>query len=660
MSKKENASIKPLKEASRMSKTEKQALVSTLLCLILMAAGFIVEKTGSSWFPLLFIVAIISGGWKQTSEGLLELFHDRLVNVDLLMALAAIGACIIGNWFEGAMLTFIFCLSGFLEEYTTNKSRKEITSLLQLQPDLAQRINTDGSLEEIEVAQLQISDRVFVPKGATIPIDGIIQQGSSSIDEAAVTGESVPVEKTTSQEVYGGTINLGNPLTIEVTKNSGDTLMSKIVQLVEEAENQPTQTASFIEKIENTYVKIVLIAVPLVILLTHLLIGWSWDESFYRGMVLLVVASPCALVASATPATLAAISACAKNGILMKGGTALEHFASLQAIAFDKTGTLTQGKPVVTEAVFLEDTPLNRQVIVAMESQTSHPLADAIINYFPKGVDEELAAQTVNEITGFGLQMHYQDAEWNVGKHAYDPSVMELTKEDRQKIRSLEDSGKTVIYFSRDQRLLAYFALQDIAKPEAYAAIRYFNKQGVHTMMLTGDHQGTARVIAGQLGIEEYHADCLPEDKSRLVAEAHEKYGVNGMVGDGINDAPALANATIGIAMGEGTDLAVDVADMVLMKNDLTKLYLSHQQALKMKRIIKQNIVFSLSVIALLILSNFLQFLTLPLGVIGHEGSTILVILNGLRMLKMPKLDKELADCQDCPILKEQQNVETA
>lgn len=636
-----------------MGKSEKQAFLSTIICLIMMLAGLAATQSEQSWSPLLFILAIIAGGWKQTWEGLTELFHDRLVNVDLLMALAAIGACLIGNWFEGAMLTFIFCLSGFLEEYTTSKSRKEITALLNLQPQTALRITSEGQ-EEVPVAQLQVGDQVFVAKGTAIPIDGTICQGYSPIDEAAVTGEAIPVEKGIAAEVFGGTLNLGNPLTVTVTKVASETLMAKILQLVEEAENQPTQTATFIEKIENTYVKIVLLAVPLLILGMHFFLGWDWQESFYRGMVLLVVASPCALVASATPATLAAISSCAKNGILKKGGTALEHLAALKAVAFDKTGTLTQGRPLVTDAVLLEENDTNWQVLVAMESQTTHPLAEAICQFFPKNTSEKLAKLPVEEITGFGLRSHFENSEWNVGKQAYDPAAMSLSASQQNQIKSFENSGKTVIYFSRDKTLLAYFALQDIPKPDAYSLVKYLQKQKIHTMMLTGDHQGTARVIAKNLGLDEYHADCLPADKAKLVAEAHKNYGVNAMVGDGINDAPALANATLGVAMGEGTDLAVEVADMVLMKNDLTKFYQAHQQALKMQRIIKQNIIFSLSVIALLILSNFLQFLTLPLGVIGHEGSTILVILNGLRMLRMPKAVKHQENCQDCPVLKEQ------
>ncbi|WP_122646965.1 heavy metal translocating P-type ATPase [Enterococcus mediterraneensis] len=635
-----------------MSKTEKQAFFSTVFCLIFMISGLIVGSFSEIIAIFLFLFAIFFGGWKQTSEGLQELFTKKRVNVDLLMALAAIGACIIGDWFEGAMLTFIFCLSGFLEEYTTNKSRKEITSLMNLQPATAQKYLADGTLAEIPVSELAVADRVLVPKGATIPIDGTIQQGSSAINEAAVNGESMPVEKQVGDEVYGGTLNLGNSLVIEVTKVSSETVMAKIVKLVEEAQARPTQTASFIEKIENIYVKIVLIIVPLMILLPHYLIGWSWEESFYRGMVLLVVASPCALVASATPATLAAISSSARNGILLKGGAALERFANLKAIAFDKTGTLTEGKPVVTDAVFLQDTPLIRQMIVAMETKTTHPLADAIVNYFDLSLDEKLQNLEIEEITGFGLQAVYQNAVWKVGKHAYDPNYQQLGSKHQKLIQQFSNSGKTIIYYARDHELLAFFALQDIAKADAHQVIHYFKEKNIQTVMLTGDHEGTAKVIAKKLNLDEYHANCLPDDKSRIIADLKESYGDNAMVGDGINDAPALASASIGVAMGEGTDLAVDVAEMVLMKNELVKLQQIHLHSLKLKRIITQNIIFSVSVIGILILSNFFQIISLPLGVVGHEGSTILVILNGLRMLRMPKVLHQNPDCLDCEAYK--------
>ncbi|MGM0124331.1 cadmium-translocating P-type ATPase [Enterococcus sp. AZ194] len=642
-----------------MSKSEKQAFLSTLFCLLLMILAFILEKNDILIYPFVYSFAILSGGWKQTYEGLSELFSERTLNVDLLMALAAIGACLIGNWFEGAMLTFIFCLSGTLEEYTTNKSRKEITSLMQLKPTVAQKILADGQTAEVEVSELALFDSVLVPKGATIPIDGVILSGHSSINEAAISGESVPVEKTIGAEVFGGTLNTGNALTIEVTKTSEDTLFAKIIQLVEEAQSVPTKTASFIEKIENIYVKIVLLIVPLMIFIPFYFLNWTWDESFYRGMVLLVVASPCALVASATPATLAAISNGARNGVLFKGGSFLENLAQLKAIAFDKTGTLTKGKPIVTNSLFLEKEDEVISMLVAMERKSNHPLAEALIQHFRVDLPQDLASLEIEEVVGFGLQATYQNHIWKIGKHAYNPDVTYVSTETKQTIKQLENEGKTVIFLAKDDKLVAFFGLLDVAKPEAASVIAYFNAQGVHTTMMTGDHEGTARAIATETGITTYYADCLPQEKTTRIATEKEEYAVNAMVGDGINDAPALATASIGIAMGEGTDIAMDVADIVLINNDLEKLQMSHMLSLKLKRIVTQNIIFSISVIILLILSNFFQFISLPIGVIGHEGSTILVILNGLRLLKTIPLQsnskKNLSpDCTDCPLYQDQ------
>ncbi|MGG5368968.1 heavy metal translocating P-type ATPase [Enterococcus sp. AZ196] len=624
-----------------MSKKERNAFLSTLFCLLFLVIGKILIGLSQPIYPVFFVLAIISGGWKQTYEGINELVHDHTLNVDLLMALAAIGACLIGNWFEGAMLTFIFCLSGALEEYATNKSTKEITALMNVAPNEALKI-IDGEHVTVPVEELKLGDFVFVPKGKAVPIDGRMLS-ASSIDESAISGESVPVEKAVNDEAFGGTINLGQAFTLEVTKNSSDTLFAQILRLVENAQNEQSATATFIEKIENVYVKIVLLAVPLMILLTHFLLGWSFTESFYRGMVLLVVASPCALVASATPATLAAISNGAKKGILFKSGKTLEKLADLRAISFDKTGTLTQGKPRVTEYKTFSNDPLIPQLFYSMERQSTHPLAVAITNFFK---DEEALELQVEERAGFGLETTYQDQLWQLGK----PTKAQC----HPLIEQWHEEGKTVVVLSKNEQIIALLALMDLPKPHTKEVIGYFQAQNVETVMLTGDNPGAAKYVAQQLGLNDFHGGCLPADKTDLVKQQQKGYSINAMVGDGINDAPALATASIGIAMGEGTDVAMEVSDMVLMKNDLTKLMYSHRLAKKMKRIVRQNIVFSLSVIVLLIASNFLQFLTLPLGVVGHEGSTILVILNGLRMLiplkELIKLDE--TKCTTCPLYK--------
>lgn len=619
---------------------EKKAMVSTALCLGFMILGFILEKSGVQFYYISFALAILLGGFKQTKEGLIETIENKHLNVDLLMALAAIGACIIGNWFEGAMLTFIFCLSGALEEYTTNKSKNEITSLMNMQPENAFVLNENGETFEVPVSELHIGDLLLVPKGASIPIDGILLSDATTIDEAAISGESIPVEKKKESELFGGTINLGNAIKMKVTKNSEDTLFAKIIRLVDEAQNTPSQTASFIEKIENIYVKAVLIAIPLMIIIPYFFLGWSWNESFYRGMVLLVVASPCALVASATPATLAAISNGARNGVLFKGGVYLENLASLKAIAFDKTGTLTKGSPMVTDTIFLSDKQEAINVLVALERRSTHPLAQAIIKHFTNENTKNYDEIEVKDIVGFGMEATIDSVVWRLGKSSLNEQT-EISTELASSINKLQQEGKTVIYLFKENKIIAYLGLLDVPKPEAKDTVAYFKSEGIHTTMITGDHAETAAAVATILDIDEVHADCLPEHKNELIKQQKDKYGVNAMVGDGINDAPALANAAIGIAMGQGTDIAMDVADMILMKNDLEKLQMSHMLSKKLKKTVMINILFSVTVILLLIASNFFQIINLPLGVIGHEGSTILVILNGLRMLRTIPIHKE-------------------
>ena len=625
---------------------EKSSLIATIICGLLLIIGFINQNTGGIIYPYLFIIGMIIGGFHQTKDGIIDTIKDRHLNVDLLMALAAVGACTIEYYFEGIMLTFIFSLSGSLEEFTTNKSKKEIESLMEIQPDNAFLLNENGQTSEVPVEDLKIGDTLLVPKGASVPIDGELLTIHATIDEAAITGESIPKEKKNNENLYAGTINIGNSLKMTVTKESKDTLFSKIIQLVDEAQNTPSKTASFLSNFENIYVKVVLFIVPLAILIPYFLIGWTWSESFYRGMVLLVVASPCALVASATPATLAAISHGAKNGVLFKGGIYLEALADLKAITFDKTGTITKGTPVVTDEIFMMK---NQQdiinALVAIETESTHPLANAITTKYIPLVSNKYALE-VNDITGSGMLGLENNNEWKVGNVDFVTSLP-LSEEIIQKTEQLQKEGKTVIYFSKNNQIIAFFGLLDIPKDEAIKTIKYFRDNNIQTTMLTGDHSQTANAVAKMIGIDAVIADCLPEDKTIFIKEQKEKFGINAMIGDGVNDAPALANASIGIAMGQGTDIAIDVADIVLMKDDLIKLAVSHQLSLKLKKIVKQNIVFSLSVITILIFSNFFKVINLPLGVIGHEGSTILVILNGLRMLQKLPIEKEIEKIEE-------------
>ncbi|WP_321433210.1 heavy metal translocating P-type ATPase [Trichococcus flocculiformis] len=613
-----------------------KAMIATTISGILIILGNVLQwQNFDTAAAIIFVLSFIIGGYKQAKEGFIDTVENKHLNVDILMVLAAVGASLIGYWMEGALLIFIFSLSGSLEEYATDKSTQAITALMNIVPEIAKRINPDGSIKDVAVKDLKVGDTLMVPKGASIPIDGTIASGLGLIDEAAISGESVPVEKTVGDDIFGSTINLSEALTMTVSKESKDTLFAKIIRMVEEAQKTPSKTASFINRIENTYVKIVLVFVPVMIAVFYFLLDWGWNESFYRGMVLLTVASPCALVASATPAVLSAISNAAKRGILFKGGIAIENFSAMDCIAFDKTGTLTEGKPVVTEANYLAGTDEKHimSVVYALEHSSTHPIASALVQHLETKEYVKNQMDSIQDLTGFGLAGEAFGSKWKIGKKTFvvtdelnEPSFV-------KEAFALQNEGKTVIYVSQDDKVVAYYALLDTPKSEAKDMIAFFKANGVHTIMITGDNEATGQTIGKQLGVDEIRANCLPEDKATILKELQAKYKLVGMVGDGVNDAPALANADIGIAMGEGTDIAMETADVVLMKSELDKLEYCYGLSKKLKKITMQNIIFSITVILILILSNLFQLINLPLGVVGHEGSTILVILNSLRLL---------------------------
>ncbi|WP_341300460.1 heavy metal translocating P-type ATPase [Lysinibacillus sp. FSL H8-0500] len=590
------------------------------------------EQTTAS--VLLYITAFCVGGFAKAKEGIEETIEERKLNVELLMVLAAIGSAAIGYWTEGAILIFIFAVSGALETYAMNKSQREISALMKLQPEEAWLVRGGFEPMKVAVSTLQIGDHLLIKPGERIPADGVIFKGQSSIDESAISGEALPISKYQGDEVFAGTVNLNGAITIEMTKPNSETLFQKIIQLVQSAQSEKSPSQQFIEKFEGTYVKFVLLGVAIMMFLPHFLLGWDWTTTFYRAMVLLVVASPCALVASIMPATLAAISNGAKNGLLFKGGLHLEHLSVLRALAVDKTGTLTQGKPVVTDFVIRDG--LERQatlaIIAGIEAQSNHPLAQAITAYAKAQGITAFPQAAIEDIPGWGIKGIIDKKEYQIGKPDFVGTQLAHDFADGV-ATSLTEEGKTVIFIRDANGIVALIALKDIVRNEAKKAVSLLKELGIQVVMLTGDNEKTAKAIAKEAGVTEYVAECLPETKVTEMKRLLTQHQFVGMVGDGINDAPALATATTGIAMGEGTDVALETADVVLMKNDLSKIAYAVRLSRKMQRIVKQNIFFSIGVIVLLIASNFLQIVDLPLGVIGHEGSTILVILNGLRML---------------------------
>ncbi|WP_017381137.1 heavy metal translocating P-type ATPase [Paenisporosarcina sp. TG-14] len=609
------------------------ALFSGVLILF---AWYFARGEESTLSIALYLAAFLIGGFAQAKEGILNTIHRRELNVELLMIFAAIGSSIIGYWAEGAILIFIFSLSGALETYTMNKSKKELSSLMNLQPEEAWLLDANGKSNRILVNTLEIGNRLLVKPGDRIPVDGVIITGSTSIDEAAISGESIPVSKHAGDETFAGTVNLNGVLTIEMTKSSSESLVQKIIELVQSAQSEKSPSQQFIERFEGKYVKIVLITVGLMMFLPHYLFDWDWTTTFYRAMVLLVVASPCALVASIMPATLAAISNGAKNGLLFKGGVHLENIGNMKAIALDKTGTLTQGKPLVTDFIVRDglDELAVLTSLASIESQSTHPLAQAITSFAIKKGVITFPITKMEDVPGWGIKADIDLKEWKVGKSRF-VGYEEAMSFSNDVAFHLENEGKTVIFAADQDGIIAVLALKDTVRPESKEAISLLRKAGIYTIMLTGDNERTAKVIAEEAGVDHYIAECLPETKVSHMKELLAKYGNVGMVGDGINDAPALATATLGIAMGQGTDVALETADVVLMKDDLSRITYAIHLSRKMNRVVKQNVIFSISIIVLLIFSNFFQIINLPLGVIGHEGSTILVILNGLRLLKI-------------------------
>ena len=549
------------------------------------------------------------------------------------MALAAAGAIVIGKYEEAAMLIVIFAAAHFLEDYVDGKSKREITHLLNLNPTEARIVYPDGSTQIVPVDVVKTGDTLQVLNGAQVPTDGVILSGNTAIDESSINGESIPKEKTFGDEVYGGTINGSGTFTMKVTKDSSETVFSKILQLVRQSQESLTKTATLIQRLEPKYVTIVLALFPFVLLAGPYIFGWSWEVSLYRSMVYLISVSPCALAASAVSTTLATISNLSKKGVLVKGGAYLSKLQGLKAISFDKTGTLTNGKPVVTDFVFEQGLDQNEliDILVAMEKQSNHPLATAIITSFPE--TRALQLDVANQV-GRGLSTNYVGNSYRIGKPVSFEKVSFIYKE---KEKQFSAEGKTVVFFGKNETVIGLIALMDVLIQDAKAAISYFKEAGLHTTMITGDAKLTGETVGKQIGVDEVIANVMPEDKAKIVKEQQEEYGSTAMLGDGINDAPALVTADVGIAMGEGTGVEIDVADLVLMKNDLSKLAYAHQLSKKMDKITWQNIAFSIVVVLTLVTLNLLGKMDITIGVILHEGSTILVILNALRMLKTPK-----------------------
>lgn len=620
--------------------------IAATICGLLVFLGWLTLHWGWIGLSLLILpAAYVIGGYESAREGLTTLFQEKELDVDLLMIVAALGAASLGLWrreyyliVDGAVLILIFAISGALESYAMQRTERSIKSLMKLTSDTA-RVFLNGIEQLIPISALQIGAEVLVKPGEMVPTDGLIIEGNSTLNEASITGESMPVEKTVGNEIFAGTINGNGALKLKVHQPPESSLIQRVIRLVEQAQTETPPSQQFIERFERGYAKVIVLAGLLLAIVPPFLWHWDWETTIYRALVFLVVASPCALMAAIMPTLLSGIANGARNGILFKSGVHLETMGKIKAIAFDKTGTLTTGKPQVVEVMTVNQQSESKllQIAAAIESFSEHPIGNAIVQAAQARHLEWTQAVNVQAHIGEGIVGEIDNQKAIVGKAAlvreqsdhFPDAVIQLSQR-------WEEEGKTVVWVALEGRALGLIAVADTVRIGATEALAQLKKLGIKKIvMLTGDNQRTAQSIAKEIGVDEVYAELLPEDKVNVIRQLRQKYQTVAMVGDGINDAPALAQASVGIAMGiSGSDVALETADVVLMADRVEKLSQAIRLGRRSQSIIKQNIAFALSFIVLLLFANFTGNMTMPLGVIGHEGSTVLVTLSGLRLLR--------------------------
>jgi Cd2+/Zn2+-exporting ATPase len=617
---------------------ENQDVLFSLLAGLLVLVGWL----GQTFFNLnplvataFYIAAYIFGGW-EISRHAWHALRERHFDTDLLMAAAAVGAAVLGEWAEGALLLFLFSLGHALEEKALERARSAVRALADLAPKTA-LVRRDGREVELPVEQVTLEDVVIVRPGVRMPVDGRVLSGQSAVNQSPVTGESIPVDKTPGSQVFAGTINGESALEVHTTRLAKDSTLARVMKLVEEAQTQKSPTQRITEQFSRIFVPLVLGADLLLIVIPPLF-GVPFRESFLRAMTLLVAASPCALALGTPSAVLAAIAQAARHGVLIKGGAHLENLGRIKAIAFDKTGTITRGKPELTDLIPLADLSADEVLALAaaVESRSAHPLAQAVVRAayarqlrFPTAVD-------VTSITGRGIQALVGERVVRVGNaNLFDDTGIAFPEAARLQVQALENQGKTAMLIHQEQVLVGLIAVADVLRSDAPVAIAHLKALGVgKTVMLTGDNARVAAHIAGQAGLSDIHSDLMPEDKLTVIRSLVQEYAEVAMVGDGVNDAPALANSTVGIAMGgAGTDVALETADVALMGDDLSKLPYAVGLGRAARRVIIQNLTIALGVIATLVIASVTGLVGIGLAVIFHEGSTIVVVLNSLRLL---------------------------
>ena len=618
--------------------------IAALACAVLVLLGW--QTLNLGWIgAALFILtaAYVVGGFESAREGLTTLFAEKELDVDLLMIVAALGAASLGLWrreyyliVDGAILILIFAISGALEGYAMRRTERSIQGLMSLTTDTA-RVLLNGQEQTVAIAELKVGDQVLVKPGELVPTDGLVTEGFSTLDQASITGESIPVEKAIGDEVFAGTINGNGALRLKIHQPPESSLIQRVIRLVQQAQNEAPPSQQFIERFERGYAKVIVITGILLSILPPFLLGWNWEDTIYRALIFLVVASPCALMASIMPTLLSGIANGARHGILFKNGAQLEKIGRVQAIAFDKTGTLTTGKLQVVHVMATQKSPDSLlQTAAALESLSEHPIGEAIVQAARQQDLTWTEAVKGQAQAGQGITGVINQQMAVVGKAAFvqaqaEPVSTALIEQSQQ----WESEGKTVVWVAYEREILGIIAVADTVRPAAAQAIARLKRLGIkRIVMLTGDNSRTAHSIAQQLGVDQVYAELLPEDKVDVIRQLQKQYQTVAMVGDGINDAPALAQASVGIAMGAGSDVALETADIVLMANRLERLENAIRLGRRSQKIVKQNIVFALSFVLVLLVLNFAGNITLPFGVLGHEGSTVVVTLSGLRLLR--------------------------
>lgn len=627
-------------EGIRSWYNENREIVFSLIAGLLVLVGWLGETYFG--FPVLlatafYIGAYIFGGW-DISQHAWHAIKEKHFDTDLLMVMAALGAAFLGEFAEGGLLLFLFSLGHALEERALNRARKAVSALADLAPKTA-LVKRDGKEQELPVDSLKLEDVVIVRPGVRIPVDGVILTGNSGVDQSSVTGESLPVDKVPGDQVFASTVNGEGALDVKVTRLAKDSTLSRVMKMVEEAQAQKSPTQQTVEKFERIFVPAVLIITALVIIVPPFF-GFEFRESFLRAMTLLVAASPCALALGTPASILAGVAQAARNGVLIKGGAHLENLGRLKAIALDKTGTITHGHPEVTDIVVFQESVKNEADVLSIaagaESRSAHPLAQAVVKSAQsKGIPAS-TMDAVDSLTGRGLKASMKGKTiWIGNQKLMNEASVALSADMIQKAEALQGAGKTLMWIAEDKTAIGLIGLADTLRKEAAPTMKALKKTGVaHTIMLTGDNSRSAAAIAKEVGLTEFRADLMPENKLTIIKDLVNEYGQVAMIGDGVNDAPALANATVGIAMGgAGTDVALETADVALMGDDLSKLPFAVGLGRATKNIITQNLFISLGVIAFLVITSLTGVVSIGIAIIFHEGSTLVVVANALRLL---------------------------